>query len=111
MAVSRTPKGNLLFSGELSVYEEQLLYKRTNAGPKTIAKAVPKKRKSVKKEGCDDWKEKQQIFLERAASVLAERVLQLDDIVQQRIYISLERLYFEKEDPCKPQIRARAGAS
>ena len=44
-------------------------------------------------------KEKQRIFLERAAAVLAERVLQLDDIVQQRIYVSLEALYFEKEDP------------
>ena len=44
-------------------------------------------------------KEKQRIFLERAASVLAERVLQLDDIVQQRIYASLEALYLEKEDP------------
>ena len=44
-------------------------------------------------------KEKRRIFLERATSVLAERVLQLDDIVQQRIYVSLERLYFEKEDP------------
>ena len=43
--------------------------------------------------------EKQRIFLERAASVLAERVSQLDEIVQQRIYASLERLYFEKEDP------------
>ena len=43
--------------------------------------------------------EKQRIFLERAASVLAERVLQLDDVVQQKIYDSLERLYFEKEDP------------
>ena len=44
-------------------------------------------------------KEKRRIFLERAASVLAERVLQLDDIVQQRIYASLEDLYSEKEDP------------
>ena len=44
-------------------------------------------------------KEKQRIFLERAASVLAERVLQLDDIVQQKIYASLENLYLEKEDP------------
>ena len=44
-------------------------------------------------------KEKQRIFLERAASILAERVLQLDDIVQQRIYASLEDLYFEKDDP------------
>ena len=43
--------------------------------------------------------EKQRIFLQRAASVSAERVLQLDDIVQQRIYVSLEDLYFEKEDP------------
>ena len=43
--------------------------------------------------------EKQRLFLKRAASVLAERVLQLDDIVQQRIYASLEDLYFEKEDP------------
>ena len=43
-------------------------------------------------------REKQRIFLERAASVLAERVLQLDEIVQQRIYASLEDLYFEKED-------------
>ena len=44
-------------------------------------------------------KEKQRIFLERAAYVLAERVLQLDDIIQQKIYASLEGLYFEKEDP------------
>ena len=43
--------------------------------------------------------EKQRIFLERAASVLAERVSQLDNVVQQRIYASLEDLYFEKEDP------------
>ncbi len=38
--------------------------------------------------------ERQREFLKRAASVLAERVLQLDDIVQQKIYDSLERLYF-----------------
>ena len=43
--------------------------------------------------------ERQRKYLNRAASVLAERVLQLDDIVQQKIYDSLERLYFEKEDP------------
>ena len=54
MAVSRTPKGNLLFSGELSVYEEQLLNKRLNATPKTVAKVSPSKRKPVKEEGCDD---------------------------------------------------------
>ena len=40
--------------------------------------------------------ERQQAFLKRAASVLAERVLKLDDIVQQKIYDSLERLYFKK---------------
>ena len=45
--------------------------------------------------------EKQRIFLERAASDSAERVLQLDDIIQQRIYASLEDLYFQKEDPLK----------
>ena len=54
MAVSRTPKGNLLSSGELLGYEEQLLNKRLNATPKTIAKASPSKRKSVKKENGDD---------------------------------------------------------
>ena len=43
--------------------------------------------------------ERQREFLKRAASVLAERVLQQDDIVQQMIYDSLERLYFEKENP------------
>ena len=43
--------------------------------------------------------ERQRVFLKRAASILAERVLQLDDVVQQKIYDSLERLYFEKEDP------------
>ena len=46
-------------------------------------------------------KEKQRIFLECAASVSAERVLQLNNIGQQRIYTSLEDLYFEKEDPLK----------
>ena len=54
MAVSRTPKGNRLFSGELSVYEEQLLNQRLNATPKTIAKASPSKGKLVKKESGDD---------------------------------------------------------
>jgi hypothetical protein len=38
MAVSITPKGNRLFSGRLTIYEEQLFYKRINAGPKTIAR-------------------------------------------------------------------------
>ena len=43
--------------------------------------------------------ERQRLFLERAASVLAERVLQLEDIVQERIYRNLEELYLEKDDP------------
>ena len=30
--------------------------------------------------------ERQRLFLERAASVLAERFLQLEDVVQERIY-------------------------
>ena len=38
MAVSITPKGNRLFSGKLSAYEEQLFYKRINAGQKTISR-------------------------------------------------------------------------
>ena len=54
MAVSITRKGNRLFSGKLSVYEEQLFYKRINAGPKTMATASPSKRKPVKMESCDD---------------------------------------------------------
>ena len=43
--------------------------------------------------------ERQRLFLERAASVLAERVLQLEDVVQDRIYRNLEELYLEKDDP------------
>ena len=43
--------------------------------------------------------ERQRLFLERAAFVLAERVLQLEDVVQERIYRNLEELYFEKDDP------------
>ena len=42
--------------------------------------------------------ERQRLFLERAASVLAERVLQLEDVVQERIYRNLEELYLEKND-------------
>ena len=38
MAVLITPRGNRLFSGKLSTYEEQLFYKRINAGPKTMAR-------------------------------------------------------------------------
>ena len=43
--------------------------------------------------------ERQRLFLKRAASVLAERVLQLEDVVQERIYRNLEELYLEKDDP------------
>ena len=43
--------------------------------------------------------ERQRLFLERAASALAERVLQLEDVVQERIYRNLEELYLEKDDP------------
>ena len=43
--------------------------------------------------------ERQRLFLERAASVLAERVLKLEDVVQARIYRNLEELYLEKDDP------------
>ena len=43
--------------------------------------------------------ERQRLFLEHAASVLAERVLQLEDVVQERIYRNLEELYLEKDDP------------
>ena len=43
--------------------------------------------------------ERQRLFLERAASVLAERVLQLEDVIQERIYRNLEELYLEKDDP------------
>ena len=43
--------------------------------------------------------ERQRLFLERAASVLAERFLQLEDVVQERIYRNLEELYLEKDDP------------
>lgn len=54
MAIQKTPKGNLLFSGPMTPYEESLFLARINAGPKTIAKALPSKRKPVKKESCDD---------------------------------------------------------
>ena len=43
--------------------------------------------------------ERQRLFLERAASVSAQRVLQLEDVVQERIYRNLEELYLEKDDP------------
>ena len=50
MAVSITPKGNRLFFGKLSAYEEQRFYKRINAGPKTIAKASVRQTKKLKEE-------------------------------------------------------------
>ena len=48
MAVSITPKGNRLFFGKLSAHEEQLFYKRINAGPKTIAGASVRQTKKLK---------------------------------------------------------------
>ena len=54
MAVSRTPKGNLLFSGPMTPYEESLFSARINAGPKTIAKPSTRQSKPVEKETSDD---------------------------------------------------------
>ena len=54
MAIQITPKGNRLFSGRLTAHEETLLNARLNATPKTIARASPSKRESVKKEVNDD---------------------------------------------------------
>ena len=54
MAVSKTPKGNLLFSGPMTPYEESLFLARINAGPKTIAKPSTAQSKPVKKETSDD---------------------------------------------------------
>ena len=54
MAVSRTPKGNLLFSGPMTPYEELLFSARMNAGPKTIAKPSTAQSKPVEKEASDD---------------------------------------------------------
>ncbi len=54
MAVSKTPKGNLLFSGPMTPYEESLFLARINVGPKTIAKPSPRQSKPVEKEGNDD---------------------------------------------------------
>ena len=54
MAVSRTPKGNRLFSGPMTPYEESLFSARIHAGPKTIARPSPRQSKPVEKEGNDD---------------------------------------------------------
>ena len=51
MAVSITRKGNRLFSGKLWVYEEQLFYKRINAGPKTMARASVRQTQSKRGKG------------------------------------------------------------
>ena len=53
MAIQITPKGNVLVSGPLTAHEETLLNTRLHAGPQTIVKASPSKRKSVKKESGD----------------------------------------------------------
>ena len=54
MAIQKTPKGNILFSGPMTTYEESLFSARVNAGPKTIAKPSPRQSKPVEKEGNDD---------------------------------------------------------
>ena len=54
MAIQITPKGNRLFSGPMTPYEESLFSARINAGPKTIAWPSPRQSKSVQKEASDD---------------------------------------------------------
>ena len=54
MAVSRTPKGNLLFSGPMTPYEESLFSASINAGPKTIARSSSIQSKPLEKETNDD---------------------------------------------------------
>ena len=54
MAIQKTQKGNLLFSGPMTPYEESLFSARINAGPKTIAKPSSRQSKPVEKEGNDD---------------------------------------------------------
>ena len=51
MAIQITPNGNILASGRLTVYKEQLINKQLNAGRKTIAKAAPKQRKQKEEMG------------------------------------------------------------
>ena len=54
MAIQKTPKGNLLFSGPMTPYEESLFSARINAGPKTIARPSSRQSKSVQMEASDD---------------------------------------------------------
>ena len=54
MAIQKTPKGNLLFSGPMTPYEESLFSARINAGPKTIANPSTAQSKPVEKETSDD---------------------------------------------------------
>ena len=54
MAVSRTPKGNRLFSGPMTPYEESLVSARINAGPKIIARSSTAQSKPLEKETNDD---------------------------------------------------------
>ena len=54
MGVQKTPKGNRLFSGPMTPYEESLLSARINAGPKTIARSPSIQSKPVEKETSDD---------------------------------------------------------
>ena len=51
MAIQITPNDNILASGRLTVYEEQLLNKQLNADPKTVAKASRKQCKQKEEKG------------------------------------------------------------
>ena len=54
MAIQITPKGNRLFIGPMTPYEESLFSARINAGPKTFAKPSTAQSKPVEKETSDD---------------------------------------------------------
>lgn len=43
--------------------------------------------------------EKMRWFLLRASTVVGERVQHFDDILEDKFFITLESLFFEKEDP------------
>ena len=54
MDIQKTPKGNRLFSGPMTSYEESLVSARINAGPKIIARSSTAQSKPVEKETSDD---------------------------------------------------------
>ena len=43
--------------------------------------------------------EKMRWFLLRASTIVGERVQHFDDILEDKFFIALESLFFEKEDP------------